>query len=206
MGPRRAFTSLVLLVALAAVAVIIANRSSDGPSAASSVPTAETHVDAANLPVQAESAPLVASATWINTPPLDAAALRGKVVLYDFWTFECSNCQATLPYVKAWYARYASDGLIVLSIHTPEFDRERDPAAVRQFVRDHGIGYPVALDPDSAIWRSFDNHYWPAFYLHDRDGRRRLTHFGEGSYAETENAIRALLGVADSSARAVVPT
>ena len=203
MRQRGALLLLVVLIAVAAVAVVVASRTRDAQVASAG---SMASVDPARLPVLAESAPVVTAATWFNTPPLNAASLRGKVVLYDFWTFECSNCQATIPFVKALYARYVSDGLVVLSIHTPEFDRERDPAAVRQFLRDNGIRYPVALDPDSVNWQAFDNHYWPAFYLHDRDGRRRLTHFGEGAYDETENAIRALLGVDPNSPRAMVRT
>ena len=116
----------------------------------------------------------------------------------------CSNCQATLPYVQAWQERYAADGLVILSVHTPEFDYRADPATVAAFVRKEGLSYPVALDPDRRTWDAFENHYWPAFYLHDRQGRRRLTHFGEGRCDETEDAIRLLLGVKSLSARASV--
>ncbi len=158
---------------------------------------------ASSLPIGAQ-APQVRAEQWINSTPLRTGDLAGKVVLYDFWTFGCSNCRNTLPYVKAWYARYAGDGLIVVGIHTPEFDYERDPANVQQYVTENAITYPVALDPESVVWRDFDNHYWPQFYLHDRQGHRRLMRIGEGSYDTTEDAIRALLGVAAESPRAVV--
>ena len=125
-------------------------------------------------------------------------------MLYDFWTYSCINCVHTLPHVKAWYARYAADGLVVLSIHTPEFEFEADPANVAKFVADNDIEYPVALDPHRDTWRAWDNHYWPAFYLYDRAGARRYVHFGEGRYDETEDELRSLLGVDPSSPRARV--
>lgn len=139
---------------------------------------------------------------WLNSVPLTPSELAGKVVLYDFWTFGCINCRRTLPAVKAWHARYADDGLVVASIHTPEFGYEADVANVEEFVADEGIEYPIALDPDKTIWRAFANHYWPAFYLYDRDGRWRYHHIGEGAYPTTEDAIRQLLGVDAGSPRA----
>ena len=109
-----------------------------------------------------------------------------------------------MPQVKAWYSRYAGDGLVILSIHTPEFAYEAVPENVADYVDEQGIGYPVALDPEGQIWRTWGNHYWPAFYLYDEAGRLRLRHFGEGSYATIEDAIRVLLAVNPSSRRAIV--
>ncbi len=152
----------------------------------------------------APSAPAVTATEWINSAPLSPADLHGKVVLYDFWTFRCFNCQNTLSHVKAWYSRYSADGLVVVGIHTPEFDDEAKAANVRAYVTANAIRYPVALDPDKVTWHAFDNHYWPNFYLHDRAGQRRYTHIGEGSYQETEDAIRALLGVDAAAPRAIV--
>jgi thiol-disulfide isomerase/thioredoxin len=126
------------------------------------------------------------------------------VVLYDFWTFGCVNCAHTLPHVKAWQKRYEPDGLVIVSIHTPEFDYEADPDNVAEYVSDNDILYPVALDPEHRVWRTWDNHYWPAFYLYDSSNRLRLVHFGEGGYDSTEDALRALLGVDPASARAHV--
>lgn len=176
------------------VALVVA-----GCGASADAPRSAPVVD---LPVLAETAPPVDAHDWLNTEPLTPRELQGKVVLYDFWTFGCINCQHTLPYVKGWAARYARDGLVVLSIHTPEFPNEADPTNVARYVEDEQIRYPVALDPDRRVWRAWDNHFWPAFYLHDRDGRQRYFHAGEGAYDATEDAIRALLGVAPSSPRA----
>ena len=139
---------------------------------------------------------------WLNTAGLTDASLRGRVVLYEFWTFACVNCQHTLPHIKAWQARYARDGLTIVTIHTPEFDFEARPKNVADYVTENGITYPVGLDPDREVWRAWDNHYWPAFYLYDARGRLRLRHFGEGSYDSTEDAIRALLEVDPASPRA----
>jgi len=157
---------------------------------------------AEELPILRKDAPAIRASDWLNTEPLDASSLAGKVVLYDFWTFGCVNCRHTQPYVKAWHERYARDGLVVLSVHTPEFGYEADPANVRDYVRENGITYPVALDPDHTVWDAFDNHYWPQFYLHDRTGHRRLVRIGEGSYDGTEDAIRALLGIPPTAPRA----
>ena len=164
---------------------------------------------AATLPVlSADPAPDVAAlaAGWLNSTPLTPADLEGKVVLYDLWTFGCINCQHTTPSLRGWYARYAPDGLVIVGVHTPEFDYEADPANVAHAVIKADIAYPVALDPQRRVWRAFDNHYWPMFYLYDRAGARRYIHIGEGAYAETEEAIRSLLDVDPSSPRAVPAT
>jgi cytochrome c biogenesis protein CcdA/thiol-disulfide isomerase/thioredoxin len=130
---------------------------------------------------------------WINSEPLTLAALRGKVVVLDFWTYSCINCLRTLPHVKAWYEAYRDDGLVIVGVHTPEFAFERDRENVRRAVRDHGISYPVALDPAFGTWEAWDNQYWPAKYFVDRAGRIRYAHFGEGDYDESERVIRELL-------------
>jgi thiol-disulfide isomerase/thioredoxin len=132
---------------------------------------------------------------WLNSEPLTAARLRGKVVLVDFWTYSCVNWLRTLPYVRGWAERYRDRGLVVVGAHAPEFSFEHDLDNVRRAVAELEVGYPVAIDNDFAIWRSFDNHYWPAVYLVDMSGRVRFTHFGEEAYAETEQAIQGLLGI-----------
>ena len=130
---------------------------------------------------------------WINSRPLSLPELRGKVVLVDFWTYSCINCLRTLPYLKAWDARYRSKGLVILGVHTPEFAFERDLGNVRAAVKRLGVGYPVALDNGYGTWKAYSNNYWPADYLVDQAGRVRDVHFGEGDYAKTERNIRLLL-------------
>ncbi len=130
---------------------------------------------------------------WINSPPLTPASFRGKVVLVDFWTYSCINCLRTLPYIKAWNEEYKDSGLVIIGVHTPEFAFEKDEANVRKAVKDLGITYPVAMDNDYRIWRSFNNEYWPADYFVDATGRIRFHHFGEGAYKESEQQIRTLL-------------
>ncbi len=130
---------------------------------------------------------------WINSRPLSLPALRGKVVLVDFWTYSCINCLRTLPYLKAWDARYRSKGLVILGVHTPEFAFEHDLGNVRAAVKRLGVRYPVALDNSYGTWKAYSNNYWPADYLVDQAGRVRDVHFGEGDYAQTESNIRLLL-------------
>jgi cytochrome c biogenesis protein CcdA/thiol-disulfide isomerase/thioredoxin len=130
---------------------------------------------------------------WINSPPLTPESLRGKVVVVDFWTYSCINCLRTLPYIKAWYAKYKDSGLVVIGVHTPEFPFEKDEANVRKAVRDLGVLYPVAMDNDYAIWQNFNNQYWPAHYFIDATGHIRYHHFGEGDYEQSEKWIRSLL-------------
>ncbi|HEX9598280.1 MAG TPA: cytochrome c biogenesis protein DipZ [Gaiellaceae bacterium] len=130
---------------------------------------------------------------WINSRPLSLPGLRGKVVLVDFWTYSCINCLRTLPYLKAWDARYRSKGLVILGVHTPEFAFEHDLGNVRAAVKRLGVRYPVALDNSYGTWKAYANNYWPADYLVDQAGRVRHIHFGEGDYAETERNIRLLL-------------
>ena len=141
--------------------------------------------------------PSLAGATeWINSTPLTPESLRGKVVLVDFWTYSCINCLRTLPYVRAWAEKYRDAGLVVVGVHTPEFAFEKQPANVRRATKDLGIGFPVAVDSNYAIWRAFGNQYWPAFYLVDAQGRIRHHQFGEGQYAKSEQAIQQLLAEA----------
>ncbi|MGA3135517.1 MAG: cytochrome c biogenesis protein DipZ [Terracidiphilus sp.] len=136
---------------------------------------------------------LSGASAWINSPPLSAESLRGKVVVVDFWTYSCINCLRTLPYINAWYGKYKDSGLVVLGVHTPEFPFEKDETNVRKAVRDLGIDYPVAMDNDYRIWRAFNNEYWPAHYFIDAAGHVRYHHFGEGDYEESEAWIRSLL-------------
>jgi thiol-disulfide isomerase/thioredoxin len=136
---------------------------------------------------------------WLNSEPLTADGLRGRVVLVDFWTYSCVNWLRTLPYVTAWDERYRDHGLVVVGVHAPEFGFEHDLGNVRRAARELGVGYPVVIDNDFAIWRSFDNHYWPALYLVDRDGRVPFHHFGEGAYEKIERAIQGVLVVEEET-------
>jgi thiol-disulfide isomerase/thioredoxin len=138
---------------------------------------------------------------WLNSEPLTAAGLRGRVVLVDFWTYSCVNWLRTLPYVRAWSDRYDDSGLVVVGAHAPEFGFEHELDNVQRAVRELGVGYPVVIDNDFAIWKSFHNQYWPAVYLIDRDGRIRFHHFGEGAYEQTERAFQQLLGVMEETVR-----
>jgi len=157
---------------------------------------------AGRLPDQGEVPSLDGAVQWLNSPALTTAGLRGKVVLVDFWTYSCINCLRAMPYVKAWAEKYKDQGLVVVGVHAPEFAFERDAANVAKAVRDLGIAYPVAIDNNYAIWRAFQNRYWPAHYLIDAQGRMRYRHFGEGNYAESERAIQQLLREAGTAAPA----
>ena len=130
---------------------------------------------------------------WINSEPLTIASQRGKVVLIDFWTYTCVNCIRTLPYLRSWHDKYASSGLVIVGVHTPEFDFEKEYDNVVEAVGEFGLKYPVAQDNDFSTWRAFENRYWPAKYIIGHAGNVRYTHFGEGAYQETEHIIRALL-------------
>ena len=145
---------------------------------------------------QAELASLERANEWINSPPLTASALRGKVVLIDFWTYTCINWRRTLPYVRAWAEKYRDHGLVVTGVHAPEFSFEKNINNVRWAVKDMRVEYPVAVDNELVIWRALKNQYWPALYFIDSQGRVRHHYFGEGSYEQSEMIIQALLAEA----------
>jgi cytochrome c biogenesis protein CcdA/thiol-disulfide isomerase/thioredoxin len=151
------------------------------------------------LPVEGEIPSFGGASLWLNSPPLTPEALRGKVVVVDFWTYSCINCLRALPYVKGWYEKYKDHGLVVIGVHAPEFAFEKDPGNVRRAVAELQITYPVALDNDYAIWQAFNNQYWPAHYFIDASGRIRAHHFGEGDYDQSEETIRKLLTEAGNS-------
>ncbi|QLG93211.1 cytochrome c biogenesis protein DipZ [Pseudomonas yamanorum] len=152
---------------------------------------AANHSD--TLPVEGTLPSLDGAVQWLNSPPLTAEALKGKVVLVDFWTYSCINCLRTLSYVKAWAEKYRDQGLVVIGVHAPEFAFERDVNNVTKAMKDLGISYPVAIDNNYKIWRAFNNQYWPAHYFADAKGQIRYHHFGEGDYAESERVIQQLL-------------
>jgi len=135
---------------------------------------------------------------WLNSPPLTAEGLRGKVVLVDFWTYTCINWLRQLPYVRAWAEKYRDQGLVVIGVHTPEFSFESDLGNVRRAITTMRVDYPIAVDNEYAIWQGFDNHYWPALYFIDAEGVIRHQQFGEGGYEEAERTIQRLLAKAGS--------
>jgi thiol-disulfide isomerase/thioredoxin len=151
---------------------------------------------AVQLPIEGEMPSLDGATTWLNSAPLSAAGLRGKVVLIDFWTYTCINWLRTLPYVRAWAEKYKDQGLVVIGVGTPEFEFEHSIENVRRSVKDMGITYPIAIDNDYAIWRAFDNNYWPALYFVDAKSHIRHHHFGEGDYEQSERVIQQLLAEA----------
>ena len=180
-------SAIAMLAALGLVAGLV------GGVACTSLPTRAGSLGASGAPIE-----VAGLTSWLNSGPLTIASLRAKkrVVLIDFWTYSCINCQRTLPYVKQWNDRYAKAGLTIIGVHTPEFDFEHDPANVKRAVEAAGITYPVALDNDMQTWTAFNNNAWPAKYLIGADGRVRYTHFGEGDYDVTERAIRDALTAA----------
>jgi thiol-disulfide isomerase/thioredoxin len=157
---------------------------------------AARHPAAIQLPIEGELPSLGGATAWLNSPPLTAADLRGKVVLIDFWTYTCINWLRTLPYVRAWAEKYKDQGVVVIGVHTPEFAVEHDLDNVRRAAKDMRVEYPIAIDNDYAIWYAFDNHYWPALYLVDAQGHIRYHHFGEGQYEQSEMMIQHLLAEA----------
>ena len=193
--------------------VLLANTSSEGVSSVEKglLENVPKVVDYFVSKVKAESMDnaqgpmpsLTGAVEWINSPALTNESLKGKVVLVDFWTFDCINCKHTLPYVKDWAKKYEKDGLVVIGVHTPEYGFERIIDNVKDKVKEYGITYPVAIDNNYAIWRNFDNQYWPAHYIIDAKGQVRYTHFGEGSYETQEKVIQQLLEEAKAAAPAV---
>jgi cytochrome c biogenesis protein CcdA/thiol-disulfide isomerase/thioredoxin len=148
------------------------------------------------LPIEDLVPSLDGAVQWLNSPALSMKSLKGKVVLVDFWTYSCINCIRAIPYVKAWAEKYKDQGLVVIGVHAPEFAFEKKVSNVEKAVNDLGISYPVAIDNDYAIWRAFDNQYWPAHYFIDAEGRVRHHHFGEGEYDQSEKVIQQLLSEA----------
>jgi thiol-disulfide isomerase/thioredoxin len=154
------------------------------------------------LPIEGALAPFDGATGWLNSEPLTPAGLRGRVVLVDFWTYTCVNWLRTLPYLRAWAARYGEQDLAIVGVHTPEFGFEHQRENVERQATDFGVTYPIALDNGYRVWTAFANHFWPAVYLADAEGRIRYHHFGEGEYAMTEMAIQQLLA---ESGRRVEP-
>lgn len=143
--------------------------------------------------IKAEAPEIISGGEWFNSQPLQLSQLRGKVVLIDFWTYTCINCQRTLPYLKNWWTKYQSDNLVIIGVHSPEFEFEKNAHNLKKAIADFGLTYPIVQDNDFATWTAYHNQFWPAKYLIDKDGAIRYTHFGEGDYDETERMIQTLL-------------
>jgi cytochrome c biogenesis protein CcdA/thiol-disulfide isomerase/thioredoxin len=173
------------------------NVMNSGPSMMMNANPATTEAPA--LPIEGQSPSLAGAVAWLNSPPLTAEGLRGKVVVVDFWTYSCINCLRSIPYVRAWAEKYRDKGLVVIGVHAPEFAFEKNIDNVRRATKDLKIDYPVAIDNDYAIWRAFNNQFWPAHYFIDAQGRIRHHHFGEGNYDESEKIIQELLAEAGKS-------
>ncbi len=148
-----------------------------------------------NLPNLGKAPELAGIKGWINSEPLTIASLQGKVVMVDFWTYSCINCIRTIPYLNDWHAKYADKGLVIIGVHTPEFEFEKDYNNVKAAVEKYGIKHAVAQDNDYATWRAYNNRFWPRKYIVDKEGNIRYDHIGEGAYEETEKVIQDLLDV-----------
>lgn len=144
-------------------------------------------------------APKISAEVWLNSDRLSMAGLRGKVVLVEFWTYGCWNCKNVEPYIKRWHSQFADEGLVILAIHSPEFDHEKSLSNVRKYIEDNGIEYPVPVDNDFSTWRAFANRAWPSLYLIDKEGRIQYAHVGEGAYERTEDKIRELLAASPAA-------
>jgi thiol-disulfide isomerase/thioredoxin len=192
---NKLLVAAILVIAIgAAIAGVVGGINVTQPTTSSGVRVPFLHgFPAGPTASQSELASLERADAWLNSPPLTAPALRGKVVLIDFWTYTCINWLRTLPYVRAWAEKYRDQGLVVIGVHAPEFSFEKNINNVRWAVKDMRVDHPVAVDNDHVIWRAFRNQYWPALYFIDAQGRLRHHHFGEGSYEQSEMIIQALL-------------
>ena len=198
MKPSNLLASAVLVLAIAApIAAFVENATMAQPNTSPGLRLPFLHGSAFDGLLSRSTLPSVEHATeWINSPPLTASALRGKVVLVDFWTYTCINWLRTLPYVRGWAEKYRDRGLVVIGVHTPEFEFEKDLKNVRWAAKALQVSYPIAVDSGYVIWRGFDNNYWPALYFIDAQGRTRHHYFGEGAYEQSEMVIQRLLAEA----------
>ena len=200
MNPRRAAIAGAVLAALMVVTAVIALSVHHVPSTGTNTVTAADDKDDPALPS------LAGSHDWINTKPLSPADLAGKVVLVDFWDASCINCRRTFPFLRGLEMAYASKGLVIIGVHSPEFGFEKSTDYVTREAKDLGVTWPVLNDPDLKVWDSFQNQYWPATYLADRNGKVRLTEIGEGKDAQIEQGVRTLLNEGgDAGAATAMP-
>ncbi|MCC2667666.1 MAG: Thiol-disulfide isomerase and thioredoxin [Armatimonadetes bacterium] len=191
---RRRPIHRMMAIAAAALGMSLAAAWSAGAQAAPEAPAAqEAPAAGATGRVKVEAPDFPGGLKWLNSPPLKLEALRGKVVLVDFWEYTCVNCIRTFPYLKAWHEKYKDKGLVIIGIHTPEFHFAKEEPNVAKSAKQFGLTWPLIVDSDYVMWRTYGNQYWPAKYLIDQSGFVRDYHFGEGGYAATETLIQALL-------------
>jgi thiol-disulfide isomerase/thioredoxin len=198
MKTNKLLIAAVLAIALGApIAGFVANMGGAQPMTSTEVRVPFLHgFPTVQIPSKPKLSSLERATEWLNSPPLTPAALRGKVVLVDFWTYTCINWLRTLPYVRAWADKYRDQGLVVIGVHAPEFSFEKNVDNVRWAAKEMRVDYPIAVDSDHVIWRAFKNQYWPALYFIDAQGRARHHHFGEGAYEQSEMIIQRLLAEA----------
>jgi thiol-disulfide isomerase/thioredoxin len=198
MKTNKLLAAAVLAIAIgAAIAGFVGDTNVAQPTTSPGVRVPFLHgLPAGQTAGQSELASLERANDWLNSPPLTASTLRGKVVLIDFWTYTCINWLRTLPFVRAWAEKYRDQGLVVIGVHAPEFSFEKNLNNVRWALKQMRVEHPVAVDNEHVIWRAFRNQYWPALYFIDAQGRVRHHHFGEGSYQQSEMIIQALLAEA----------
>jgi thiol-disulfide isomerase/thioredoxin len=198
MKTNKLLVAAVLAIALGApIAGFVANMGGAQPMTSTEVRVPFLHgFPTVQIPSKPKLSSLERATEWLNSPPLTPAALRGKVVLVDFWTYTCINWLRTLPYVRAWADKYRDQGLVVIGVHAPEFSFEKNVDNVRWAAKEMRVDYPIAVDSDHVIWRAFKNQYWPALYFIDAQGRARHHHFGEGAYEQSEMIIQRLLAEA----------
>ena len=193
-------TTLLLLALALLTACTLSRNEPAAPTVANTAPAptpTPTRLSAAALP-DLGPAPPIANEVWLNVDqPPDLASLRGRVVLVEFWTFGCINCQRVIPAIREWHERYAGDDFAVVSVHYPEFSYEEDVENIRVAAARLGVDYPIAVDNDGATWRAYGQRFWPTLYLLDKRGHIRYKHIGEGAYAETEAVIQALMAEPD---------
>lgn len=195
---QKPLVALLLIVVLGVGAIIFASRVNPEDI--------QPKANIKNLPIEKDEVPILdTSLGWLNTQNEATPDLTGKVVVYDFWTYTCINCQRTIPYLRALWERYKEDGLVIVGIHSPEFDFEKVHSNVNDATKKYGVTWPILFDDNMVNWSNFNNQYWPAKYIADKKGQIRYHHYGEGRYDETENVIRELLDLKDSSPRAVFP-
>ncbi len=196
---RHAFIGLIGAAAVLCASTAMAQTARDIRGPAPVVRWLHGFPTSSQMPIEGELPSLGGATEWLNSPPLTAAGLRGKVVLIDVWTYTCINWLRTLPYVRAWAEKYKNQGLVVIGVHSPEFAFEKNVDNVRRAAKDMRVDYPIAIDSDFAIWRALKNQYWPALYIIDAQGRIRHHQFGEGDYDQSERIIQQLLSEAGTS-------